>query len=145
MNDIDPDRDFNRLVVVETGVTRFIGIQREPELLDDDVEFVLDHAVGLTIKPTQHGMAPALASLDYCMYAIQGLHVKKSAWFYRPCDQEERTRDAFKQAYFTMLKLMEDDQRQVTRAKGSGIVTAKASDMAELDRLVRGGQGGPPR
>lgn len=140
MNDIDPDRDFNRLVVVETGVTRFIGIQREPELMDDDVEFVLDHAVGLTIKPTQHGMAPALASLDYCMYAIKGLSVKKSAWFYHPCDQEERTRDAFKTAYFTMLKLMEDDQRQVARAKGSGIVTPNADDMAQLSRLTQFGR-----
>jgi len=138
MKDIDPEKDFERLVVVEQHKTRVIGLKRDTLT---DAGLILDYAVGLTIKPLPNGgMAPALASMDYCMYSIMGLEIHGDYWLYWPHEQEENTKRAFKDAYFTMLKLMDDDRRQVARAKSSGIVAPKPGEMQKLQQLAQSGR-----
>lgn len=140
MTSYDPDKDFSRVVVVETGKSRFIGIQRE--LVDRSdlnlIDFILDQAVGLTIQQVGPGQAaPAMASLDYNRYAIDGLTIKDAAWFYHPCDQDEKSTNQFKAAYFTMLEQMRKERESMHRAD---IQPASADTMKALDQLARGGK-----
>lgn len=124
---IDPDRDFERLVVVETGRTRFIGLQR-----GGHDELVLDYTLGLTVVPTSQGMAPGLASLDFCQSWIMGVTIIGDHWRYRPKYQDKETQEAFKAEYFGTLELIQKAISRAPQVKGSGITMATPYDLQSL-------------
>jgi len=134
---IDPDKDFEKLIVVEAGKTRFIGIRREVTT-GDTQEIILDQAVCLVVLPSPSGGSrPALSSMDYSRYAIDGLVIHNPDWYYTPADQDKPTIEVFKAVYFGMLEAMAKEQ---SMADGADIQLAPADAMKAIDQLAKGGK-----
>jgi hypothetical protein len=133
---IDPDKDFQRLVVVETGKTRVIGLVRENP--PPGVPMVLDRVMGLTIAQGQDGShVPAIASMDYNRFYIDNFEIGDIAWSYRPADQDPSTQASFKMSFFGALQMMEQEK---AAADSANIQLAPADAMAKIDILAKEGK-----
>jgi hypothetical protein len=137
--------DLINLVVIQSGVTRIIGLWDGKEGADGRLELtgvttmavrqVLDPATGMPMN------APTLATMDYNLKFIPRIKVRNWNWMYKISDLDEDTQRGFIEAYEGFRSMLENPpeklEQSMVQAVPSGAIGALAA-LAQSGRLPPG-------